>query len=126
MGVTEDLKLSSQREENRKKRLELLFGDENLIVEDIVKPIGDKQLEEEVKRLKNEKEMLMKKDEESFATEELEEEIKKCKEEYENVMKDMKLMRQQQVGGIEETCEIMNTMCLDVNGYVKKFCSTYK
>jgi len=118
--VTDDLKVASQREENMKKRMELLFGDKNLTVEDIVKPIGEKELEEEVKRLKEEKEMLLKKDEESLATEELEEEIKKSKVEYENVMKDMQMMRQQQVGGIEETCEIMHTMCLDVGGYVKK------
>ena len=117
--LTEDPEVSRQREK-RKKRLELLFGDKNLTVEDIVTPICEKELEEEVKRLKEEKEMLMRKDEDSLATEELEEAIKKSKEEYENVMKDMQLMRQQQVGGIEESCEIMHTMCLDVSGYVKK------
>jgi hypothetical protein len=75
--VTEDPDVSRQREENRKNRLEFLFGDKYLTVEDIVTPIGEKELEEEVKRLKEEKEMLMRKDEDSLATEELEEEIKK-------------------------------------------------
>ena len=46
--------------------------------------------------------------------------MKASKEEYENVMKEMQKMRQQQVGGIEEACGNMKTMCLDVAGYVKK------
>merc|ERR1712192_40057 len=37
-----------------------------------------------------------------------------------DVMKDMQVMRQQQVGGIEESCEIIQTMCVDVSGYIKK------
>ena len=45
---------------------------------------------------------------------------KKGKAEFEAVMKEMGEMRKQQVGGIAEACENMETMCLDVGGYVKK------
>ena len=110
----------SQDYEMKKKRLQLMFGDPNLTIEDIVTPIGEKELEEEVKRLKEEKEQLMIKDGKNVGIEELEKEVKKSKEEYEVVMKEMQKMRQQQVGGIEEACENMKTMCLDVAGYVKK------
>lgn len=116
--VTEDQGVQSEGG-NQEEKVGAHHGDKASKVEDIVKPAGEKELEE-VKRLKEEKEMLMQKDEESLATEELEEEIKKSKEEYENVMKRPQLMRQQQVGGIEETCEIMHTMCLDVNGYMSR------
>ena len=110
----------SQDFEMKKKRLQFLFGDPNLNIEDIVTPIGEKELEEEVSRLKEEKKQLMRKDDENVGIEELEKEVKKSKEEYEVVMKEMQKMRQQQVGGIEEACENMKTMCLDVAGYVKK------
>ena len=46
----------------KKKRLEILFGDPNLMIEDIVKPIGEKELKEEVEKLKKEKEDLLKSD----------------------------------------------------------------
>ena len=52
----------SQDYEMKKKRLQLMFGDPNLTIEDIVTPIGEKELEEEVKRLKEEKEQLLRKD----------------------------------------------------------------
>ena len=106
--------------EMKRKRLELLFGDPNLKIEDIVKPIGEKELKERGEKLKKEKEDLLKKDDENATIQELVEEVKKSKEEYENVMKEIQMMRQEQVGGIEETCEIMHTMCVDITGYVKK------
>ena len=46
---------SSDLAEMRRKRLELLFGDANLKIEDIVKPIGEKELKEEVEILKKER-----------------------------------------------------------------------
>ena len=115
-----DPEIARLREENRKKRLELLFGDPNLTVADVVTPIGDKEVEEEVKRLKEERDRLMRKDDGIWATEELEKEVKKSKAEFDNVMKDMNVMRGQQIGGIGEACENLETMCLDVGGYVKK------
>ena len=51
--------------EMKQKRLELLFGDPNLKIEDIVRPIGEKELMEQLEKLKKEKEDLLRKDEES-------------------------------------------------------------
>merc|ERR1719430_1580892 len=70
--------------------------------------------------LKKEKEDLLKKEKESTTVQELKQEIKKVNDEYENVMQEMLIMRQEQVGGIEETCENMQRMLLDVTGYIKK------
>ena len=106
--------------EMKRKRLELLFGDRNFKIEDIVKPIGEKELMEQVEKLKKEKKNLLTKDEESATIQELVEEVKKSKEEYENIMKDIGMMREEQVGGIEETCEIMHTKCVDTSGYGKR------
>merc|ERR1719438_438285 len=111
---------SKMTDEMKRKRLELLFGDPNLNIEDIVKPIGEKELKEKIEELQKEKEDLLKEDEERSTIEELIDEIKNSKDEYESVMKEIRMMRQKQVGGIEETCEIMQTMCEDIVTYVKK------
>ena len=115
----QDPELRKLREKNRKKRLELLFGDPTLTVESVVTPIGEKEVEEEVKRLLEERESILN-DKGSLAIGELDKEVKKSKAKFKEVMKEMGEMRKQQVGGIAEACENMETMCLDVGGYVKK------
>ena len=91
---------SSFTAEMKSKRLESLFGDPNLKIEDIVKPIGEKELKEKVDKLRKEKEDLLKKDDQSATIQELEKELKKSKNEYEDVMKEIQKMRQEQVGRI--------------------------
>merc|ERR1712025_1185197 len=89
-------------------------------IEDICKPIGEKELKEEVEKLKKEKEDLLKCDGDNGIIDQILEEIKEVEIEYEKVMKDIQIMRQEQVGGIDEACENIHTMCLDIEGYVKK------
>jgi len=120
MGIKSENDPSSDLSEMRRKRLEHLFGEANLKIEDIVKPIGEQELKEEVEKLKKEKEDLLKKEEESTTIQELKQEIKKVNDEYEGVMQEILILRQEHVGGIEETCENMQTMLLDVSGYAKK------
>jgi hypothetical protein len=122
----QDPEISRIRDENRKKRLALLFGDPDLTVDSIVTLVGEKEMEQEVRSLKEERDMLMRKDDATLATDELEKEVMKSKAEFEEVMKEMNLMRQQQVGGIAEACDNMQAMCLDVGGYVKKVEQTIK
>eukprot|EP00092_Neocalanus_flemingeri_P024501 GFUD01026569.1.p1 GENE.GFUD01026569.1~~GFUD01026569.1.p1 ORF type:complete len:229 (-),score=74.20 GFUD01026569.1:194-829(-) len=114
-----DPEIERIREENRRKRLELLFGDPNLTIDKVVTPIGEKEVEQEVKRLREDRDRLMRKDEGCLVTEELESEVKKSKTEIDEVMKEIRVMREQQIGGIAEACENLETMCLDVSGYVK-------
>ena len=73
----------------------------------------------QVRRLLEERESILN-DKGSLAIGELDKEVKKSKAEFEEVMKEMGEMKKQQVGGIAETSENMETMCLDVGGYVKK------
>eukprot|EP00092_Neocalanus_flemingeri_P025513 GFUD01027661.1.p1 GENE.GFUD01027661.1~~GFUD01027661.1.p1 ORF type:complete len:242 (-),score=97.37 GFUD01027661.1:33-758(-) len=121
-----DPEIERIRDENRKKRLELLFGDPNLTVAQVVTPIGDKEVEQEVKKLKEERDRLLRKDEGSAIIEDLEREVKKSKADFEKVMKEMSVMRQQQMGGIAEACENIEEMCRNVEGYVKKVEQTIK
>ena len=71
----QDPELRKLREKNRKKRLELLFGDPTLTVESVVTPIGEKEVEEEVKRLLEERESILN-DKGSLAIGELDKEVK--------------------------------------------------
>ena len=61
--------------EMKKKRLQLLFGDPNLAIYNIVTPIGGKELEEDDRKLKEEKQQLMRKDDENVGITELELEV---------------------------------------------------
>ena len=122
----QDPDISRIRVAKRKKRLALLFGDPNFTVDSVVTPVGEKEMEQDVRRLKEEQHMLMRKDDAALATEELEKEVMKSKAEFKEVMKEMNSMRQQQVGGIAEACDNMQAMCLEVGGYVKKVEQTIK
>ena len=119
MTLKSQQKSDEQDSERIRNRMQQLFGNPNLKIEDIVKPIGEKEMKDEVERLKEHRERILKENARPIK-ELLEEVLKETEKEYETIMEEMSAMRQEQLGGIEEQCENINTMCCDLKGYIEQ------
>ena len=86
----------TELEKVQKKRLELLFNDPNLKIEDIVIAVGDEEIEEEIKNLTKLKTKLEDEVQEFRTMKEMTEEIEKLYEEFDQIMDDMKKLRKVQ------------------------------
>ena len=106
-------------EKVKQKRLEILFNDPNIKMEDVIIAVGDKEIEEEIRRLTELKDKLEDEGKDLLSAKEMIEEIEKCYEEFDKTMADMKRMRNDQLkvgGGVK--CEMMREMLREISGQV--------
>ena len=87
----------TEMERIRKKRLELLFNDPNIKIEDIVVAVGDKEIEEEIKNLTELKNKMEDEVQQCRTMKEMTEEVEKLHEEFDQIMADMQEIRNVQV-----------------------------
>ena len=106
-------------EKVKQKRLEILFNDPNIKMEDVFIAVGDKEIEEEIRSLTELKDKLEDEQRDLMSVREMSEEIEKCYEEFDQTLADMKRMRKEQLqdgGGAK--CEMMREMLREISGQV--------
>ena len=81
--------ITELRIENRRKRLEILFNEPGLKIEDIIVAIGEKEIEKEIGRLEEHKAKLEEEKKERLSLKEIKDEIKQRKEEFANIVKEI-------------------------------------
>ena len=107
------------RKKNRRKRLENLFG-ESVDIDDIVKAVGEKEVQEEIKKLESHKNELDEEKLQRMSIKELEDEIKKVKEEFDVVVKEMFEMREKSAATGAVECDNLAIMLKDIIGHNAK------
>ena len=108
------------RKENRRRRLEVLFGVKGLDVKDVVKAVGKEEIEQEIKKLEAQKSDLDMEKIERMSVKELQEEIKNTKEEYDKVVSEMHEMREKHYASSNVECENLSLMLKDIISYNEK------
>ena len=106
-------------EKVKQKRLEILFNDPNIKMEDVIIAVGDEEIEKEIRSLRELKDKLEDEDKDLLSVKEMTEEIEKCYEEFDKILADMKRMRNEQLkvgGGVK--CEMMRDMLREMSGQV--------
>ena len=99
------------RKDNRQRRLQEILGDSTLSIDDLVVPIGEKEVEAEITELEAQRDLLLKNRNKS-KTDEINEKISRNKTKLEEIMKEMYRMKEEQTGGIGEVCENLAGKCL--------------
>ena len=108
-------------EKLKKKRLEILFNDPNIKMEDVIIAVGETEIEEKIRSLTELKDKLEDEEEELLSVKEMTEEIERCYEEFDQTLADMKRMRNEQLkasGGVK--CEMMRDMLREISGQVEE------
>ena len=106
-------------EKVKQRRLEILFNDPNMKMEDVIIAVGDQEIEEEIRSLTEIKDKLEDEQKDLLSVREMTEEIDRNYEEFDQIMADMKRMRNEQLqdcGGAK--CEMMREMLREVSGQV--------
>ena len=106
-------------EKLKKKRLEIMFNDPNIKMEDVIIAVGETEIEEKIRSLTELKDKLEDEEEDLLSVKEMTEEIDKCYEEFDKILADMKRMRNEQLkvgGGVK--CEMMRDMLREMSGQV--------
>ena len=106
-------------EKLKQRRLETLFNDPNMKMEDVIIAVGDQEIEEEIRSLTVMKDKLEDEQKDLMSVREMTEEIDRSYEEFDQIMSDMKRMRNEQLqdgGGAK--CEMMREMLREVSGQV--------
>ena len=106
-------------EKVKQKRLEILFNDPNIKMEEVIIAVGDEEIEEEIRSLTEMKDKLEDEQKDLMSVREMTEEIERSYEEFDQIMADMKKMRNEQLqegGGAK--CEMMREMLREVSGQV--------
>ena len=109
--------ITELRIENRRKRLEILFNEPGLKIEDIIVAIGEKEIEKEIERLEEHKAKLEEEKKERLSLKEIKDEIKQRKEEFANIVKEINDMKDQHNSGIDSECENLAMMLKDIVGH---------
>ena len=108
-------------EKVKQKRLEILFNDPNIKIEDVVIAVGEEEIEEEIRSLTEMKDKLEDENKDLMSLAEMSEEIDRCYDEFDQTMADMNRMRNKQLqegGGIK--VEMMRDMLSEVSGQVEE------
>ena len=108
------------RKENRRRRLEVVFGEKGLEVKDIVKAIGKEEIEKEVQKLEAQKNDLDLDKVERMSVKELQDEIKNVKAEYEKVVAEMHEMREKHHASSNIEVDNLSIMLKDIVSYNEK------
>ena len=88
--------MKPEMDEVIQKRLEVLFGNPNMKIEDVVIAVGDKEIQEEIRNRTELKDKL----EEIQGVQtvkEMKEEIEKHRDDFDQIMEDMEKMRYDQI-----------------------------
>ena len=90
------ISITQLRNENRRRRLEQVLGQPGLNVEDVVVAVGDKEVEEQIKKLEQSKAALEEDRLMRMGVKEMQEEIRRNEEEFELVVKHIHKLRDDQ------------------------------
>ena len=88
-----------------------------LKIEDLVIAVGDKEVEEEVKRLQEDVKKWDEEINENLTIRELEEEIKNTKKEFDDLVKEIHRLRDENATGIDVERENLRIMLKDITGH---------
>ena len=108
------------REENRKKRLQSLFNQNDLSIDQVVVAVGDKEIKEHIKALEADNDALDEELLEKMSPKELKDEIAKYKQEFDEVVADILKMKEENSSGIDVECENLAVMLKDILGHNAK------
>ena len=108
------------KSENRIRRLETLFGRPGLRVEDVVVAVREEDVEEQVKKMQEQKSHLEEEKVEKMEVMEMQKLLKKCKDEFEDVMKEINKLRDEQINTVNTECENLGCMLKDLTGHIDK------
>ena len=114
------ISITALRSENRRKRLEKVLDRPGLKVEDIVVAVGEKEIEEQIKKLEGSKAALEEDRLERLTVIEMKEEIKRNREEFEKVVKEIHALRDEQATSISVECDNLGVMLKDITGHCEK------
>ena len=108
------------RSENRIRRLETLFGRPGLRVEDVVVAVREEDVEEQVKKLQEQKSQLEEGKAEKMEVKDMQKILKTCKEEFEDVMNEINELRDEQINTVNTESENLGCMLKDLTGHIDK------
>ena len=114
------ISITALRSENRRKRLEKVLDRPGLKVEDIVVALGEKEIEEQIKKLEGSKAALEEDRLERLTVKEMKEEIRRNREEFEKVVKEIHALRDEQATSISVECDNLGVMLKDITGHCEK------
>ena len=114
------ISITALRSENRRRRLEKVLDRPGLKVEDIVVAVGEKEIEEQIKKLEGSKAALEEDRLERLTVKEMKEEIKRNREEFEKVVKEIHALRDEQATSISVECDNLGVMLEDITGHCEK------
>ena len=108
------ISITALRSENRRRRLEQVLDRPGLKVEDIVVAVGEKEIEEQIKKLEKSKAALEEDRLERLTVREMKEEIRRNREEFEKVVKEIHALRDEQATSISVECDNLSVMLKDI------------
>ena len=114
------ISITALRSENRRRRLEQVLDRPGLNVEDIVVAVGEKEVEEQIKKLEKSKATLEEDRLQRLTVKEMQEEIKRNREEFEKVLKEIHDLRDEQATSVSVECDNLGVMLKDITGHCEK------
>ncbi len=114
------ISITALRSENRRRRLEQVLDRPGLKVEDIVVAVGEKEVEEQIKKLEKSKATLEEDRIQRLTVKEMQEEIKRNREEFEKVLNEIHDLRDEQATSVSVECDNLGVMLKDITGHCEK------
>ena len=114
------ISITQLRNENRRRRLEQVLGQPGLNVEDVVVAVGDKEVEEQIKKLEKSKAAVEEDRLERMGVKEMQEEIRRNKEEFELVVKQIHELRDNQATSVSVEYDNLGIMLKDITEHCER------
>ena len=114
------ISITQLRNENRRRRLEQVLDQPGLKVEDVVVAVGDKEVEEQIKKLEQSKAALEEDRLKRMGVKEMREEIRRNEEEFELVVKQIHELRDDQATNVSVECDNLAIMLKDITEHCEQ------